>query len=257
MSKPAVLLRTASGTLEVGPVPRVVATLSALPARCALAGDIVEVRLDKAGTPGPGVRGEVLSTPKTGRLGQASLPSNWLAHCIEIQSSGKPVLLTVRLKAEGGEWETDGATRLAIYLEALPALAAVDVELSSPIAPMVANEAARLGKAAVISFHDFVKTPPVEELCEIIKRQHAMGSIAKVSTMIAQSEDVQLLRSLLRMDWPKPVCVIGMGQQWSETRVEFAALGSCLTYGYLDQPTAPGQISAVDLQQRLAARLNR
>ncbi len=257
MSRPFVLLRSATSALEVGPAPRVVATLSALPARCALAGDIVEVRLDKVGTPGPGVRGEALSTRKTGRLGEASLPSDWLAHCIEIQSSGKLVLLTVRLKAEGGEWETDGATRLAIYLEALPVLAAVDVELSSAIAEMVAGEAARLGKATVVSFHDFAKTPPAEELCEIIKRQHAIGSIAKVSTMIAQPGDVEVLRSLLRIDWPKPVCVIGMGEKWSETRVEFAALGSCLTYGYLDQPTAPGQISAADLQQRLAARLNR
>ncbi len=257
------MLRTATSTLEVGPAPRVVATLSALPARCALAGDIVEVRLDKAGTPlgggtsALGVRGEARYSHATGRLGEASLPQDWLAKCVELQSSGKPVLLTVRLKAEGGDWEMDGATRLAIYLEALPKLAAVDVELSSAIAPMVAGEAKRLGKATVISFHDFTKTPPAEELCEIIKRQHAIGSIAKVSTMIAQPEDVEVLRSLLRMEWPKPICVIGMGEKWSETRVEFATLGSCLTYGYLDQPTAPGQISAVELQQRLAARLNR
>jgi 3-dehydroquinate dehydratase len=28
-------------------------------------------------------------------------------------------------------------------------------------------------------------------------------------------------------------------------------LGSCLTYGYLDKPTAPGQMSAAELVRRL------
>jgi 3-dehydroquinate dehydratase len=44
-----------------------------------------------------------------------------------------------------------------------------------------------------------------------------------------------------------------MGQAWSETRVEFATLGSCLTYGYLDKPTAPGQMSATELLRRVSS----
>jgi hypothetical protein len=68
----------------------------------------------------------------------------------------------------------------------LQELAAVDVELSSVICRAVAREAARLKKASVISFHDFEKTPPLRELCAIVEKEHAIGSIAKVSTMITR-----------------------------------------------------------------------
>jgi 3-dehydroquinate dehydratase I len=228
MSKATVLFRTATTALAVGPVPRVVGTLSTLAAKGRLCGDIVEVRLDKM-----------------------ARPSDWLKRCAALQSGGRPVLLTVRLRAEGGSWETDDEQRLDIYKQGLQELAAVDVELSSVASHAVACEAARLKKASVISFHDFEKTPPLRQLCAIVEKAHKLGSIAKVSTMIKRASDVEVLRSLLRRRWDKPLCVIGMGRAWSKTRIEFATLGSCLTYGYLDKPTAPGQMSAAELVRRL------
>jgi len=53
----------------------------------------------------------------------------------------------------------------------------------------------------------------------------------------------------------QPLCVIGMGNAWKQTRVSFPKLGSCLTYGYLDQPTAPGQVSAAELVRQLREHL--
>ena len=228
MSKATATFRTATSELEVGAVPRVVGTLSTFSPRGKLVGDIVELRLDKF-----------------------ARRSDWLERCVALQTGGKPVLLTVRLRAEGGSWEKDDEQRLDIYKQGLRELAAVDVELSSAIAHPVAREAARLKKASVISFHDFEKTPPLGELCAIVERAHKIGSIAKVATMIEQSDDVDVLRLLLRQGWDKPLCVIAMGKKWSKTRIEFARLGSCLTYGYLDKPTAPGQISASELIRRL------
>jgi 3-dehydroquinate dehydratase-1 len=228
MSKSIVMLRTATTKLAVGGVPRVVGTLSSLSPKCALAGDILEVRLDK--------------------MGQSA---DWLKRCVDLQSRGQPVLLTVRLRAEGGDWEADDEQRLAIYQQGLQELAAVDVELNSAISGEVAREASRRKKASVISFHDFEKTPPLRKLCAIVEREHAIGAIAKVSTMIKYPADVDILRALLRRRWEKPLCVIGMGRAWSKTRVEFAMLGSCLTYGYLEQSAAPGQLSASELVRRL------
>jgi 3-dehydroquinate dehydratase I len=228
MGQSTALFRTVTTELVVGPAARVVGTLSTLPPNCPLDGDIVEVRLDKM-----------------------ARAADWLKHCAALQAAGKPVLLTIRLRAEGGDWLLDNEERLALYKEGLQELAAVDVELGSVICRQVAREAARLKKASVISFHDFEKTPPLRELCAIVEKEHAVGSIAKVSTMITQAGDVDILRSLLRRRWDKPICVIGMGRAWSKTRIEFAALGSCLTYGYLDKPTAPGQMSAAELARRL------
>ena len=234
MSKSTALFRTASAVLAVGPAPRVVGTLSSLTPKRKMWGDIIEVRLDKM-----------------------ARPVDWLQRCAALQFGGKPVLLTVRLRSEGGDWEKDDEQRLEIYRQGLRELAAVDVELSSVICRDVARAAARLKKASVISFHDFEKTPPLRELCAIVEKAQAIGSIAKVSTRIKRASDVDLLRSLLRKPWEKPLCVIGMGRAWSKTRVLFATLGSCLTYGYIDRPTAPGQMAAAELARRLRRALAR
>ena len=234
MSKSTVMFRTATTELAVGLTPRVVGTLSSLTPKRILRGDIIEVRLDKM-----------------------ARPADWLQRCVALQSGGKPVLLTVRLRAEGGEWDKDDEQRLEIYEQGLSELAAVDVELSSAICRDVARAAARCKKASVISFHDFEKTPPLRDLCAIVEKTQSIGSIAKVSTRILRESDVDVLRSLLRKRWEKPLCVIGMGRVWSKTRVLFPTLGSCLTYGYLDRPTAPGQMSAAELVRRLRRALGR
>lgn len=232
MSKSTALFRTATTQLAVGPAPRVVGTLSSLTPERELSGDIIEVRLDKM-----------------------ARPADWLKRCAALQSGGKPVLLTVRLRAEGGDWEKDDEQRLEIYEQGLRVLAAVDVELSSVFCRDVARAATRLKKASVISFHDFDKTPGLRELSAIVEKAQAIGSIAKVSTRITRTSDVDVLRALLRQRWEKPLCVIGMGRAWSKTRVLFATLGSCLTYGYIDRPTAPGQMSAAELARRLRRAL--
>jgi 3-dehydroquinate dehydratase I len=230
MTRSTVELRTSAGTLTVGNIPRVVGTLSSLDYRGDIPSDIVEVRLDR-----------------TGR------PSDWLERCKAIQSGGKPVLLTPRLEAEGGSWKADDLPRLEIYKEALGELAAVDVELASTICRKVAEEAARLQKACIVSYHDFQKTPPLADLCALVENAQRIGSLAKISTMINRDGDVAILRTLLERSWAKPLCVIGMGEAWARTRVEFAALGSCLTYGYLDGSAAPGQWHAAELVRQLRA----
>jgi 3-dehydroquinate dehydratase-1 len=230
MTRSTAVFRTANGALTVGSVPRVVGTLSSLEASGAgdFAGDIVEVRLDKT-----------------------SRPANWLERCQAIEAGGKPVLLTARLRSEGGDWEADDAPRLEIYRQALGGLAGVDVELSSVICRAVSGEAAKQQKACIVSYHHFRKTPSLEELCAIVENGQTIGSIVKISTMINQESDAGVLESLLQRSWVKPLCVIGMGQAWSGTRISFAKLGSCLTYGYLDKPTAPGQMSAAELARQL------
>ena len=69
---------------------------------------------------------------------------------------------------------------------------------------------------------------------------------------MARSEaDLETLRTLLLSDWQTPLCVIGMGDLGASTRISFAKMGSCLTYGYLDRPMAPGQISAAALAEKI------
>jgi 3-dehydroquinate dehydratase-1 len=212
--------------LKAGPL--VVGVLSSLDGNVPLAGDIVEVRLDRT-----------------------ARPPDWLARCKAIEARGKPVLLTVRLRSEGGEWPEDDGGRLKLYEEGLAALAAVDVELGSVICATVAKQAEKLGKVCLVSHHDFQKTPPLAELESIVERAQQNGAVAKVATMIRSQADLEILCALLGKKRKRPLCVIGMGEDWKQTRVSFPKLGSCLTYGYLDKPTAPGQESAAELLRQL------
>jgi len=228
-----IAFRNGRQVLTVGQVPLVVGTLSSLarkfpPPRQKVDCDVVEVRLDK-----------------TGR------PPDWLARCREIQDRGWPVLLTIRLKNEGGQWDDGDARRLPVFAQGLYELAGVDVEWRSNIVHRVAILAKRLRKICVISYHDFKKTPPAQKLASIIIEAQKIASIVKISTRLNNPQDEETLRLLLAQKWKRPLCVIGMGPAWTHTRLLFPQLGSCLTYGYLDKPAAPGQLSASELTRQL------
>jgi 3-dehydroquinate dehydratase-1 len=225
--------RAGKRELTVGAIPRVVGTLSSLrrkfpPRPGAPACDLVEVRLDLTGRP-PG----------------------WLVRCKAIQAAGWPVLLTIRLAAEGGAWNAADEQRLFLFENGLRELAGADVEWRSKIARPVATLAKELRKVCVISYHDFQKTPPRKELEGVIAQAQEWASIVKISTRLTSRKDEAVLRSLLAGKWKRPLCVIGMGAAWAHTRLSFPNLGSCLAYGYLDKPTAPGQWSAAQLTGKL------
>ena len=232
-----IVLRTDRGNLPIGAVPRVVGVLSSLdwplpPSRPEGSCDLVEVRLDQ-----------------TGR------PEGWLERCREIQNCGWPVLLTIRLKSEGGAWGDGDVKRLPLFAEAIKVVAGVDIEWRSRIVHRVAMLCIRRRHVCVISYHDFKKTPPPAELAAIITEAQKIASIVKIATKLNSPGDEEILRWLLAQKWERPLCLIGMGPQWSHTRISLPKLGSCLAYGYLDKPTAPGQLSAEELTAQLRGEL--
>jgi len=131
------------------------------------------------------------------------------------------------------------------------------VELNSGLAAPLAESAAAKHRALIVSFHDFNATPSHAELERIVKEGAKVGSVVKVSTMVKAPSDIQVLEQLLRQSRPVPLCVIGMGDAGSSTRKDFPLLGSCLTYGYLDTPAAPGQLSARTLVEHLRSALSK
>ena len=180
------------------------------------------------------------------RLDLIGHPAGWVGRCQEIEAAGKPVLLTMRLKSQGGSCRISDEARMAVFEEALT-LSAVDVELCSKIAGEIARMASDVGKACVLSHHDFEKTPSLDELKRVVADAEKLGGVTKIATMIRSVNDIDTLKSLLALPRQQPLCVIGMGEAWSHLRVELAQLGSCLTYGFLDASAAPGQVSAATL----------
>jgi 3-dehydroquinate dehydratase-1 len=229
---------TRLGSLRVGDIPYVVGTISSLESLNTFAAapvnvcDIVEVRADKIGA-------------------QAA----WLEGCKEIEALGMPVIFTIRLHSEGGKWVKQDKLRMPLFEDALKHLSAVDVEMESKLMPAVCKLAKSLQKSTVISFHDFDKTPSLGKLKEIAEKSAEHGSIVKISTMAKTSRDILTLQKLLDCDFGVPLCVIGMGASATKTRIAFPSMGSCLTYGYLDTPSAPGQLSAKTLNEQLRSIL--
>jgi 3-dehydroquinate dehydratase-1 len=233
MIKPPPKFRIPGREIPIGPVPLVVGTLSSIPTGPPTLGqeipcDVVEIRVD-------GMPAE----------------ADWLAQGQLIESSGTPVLVTIRIKSEGGKWEGSDKDRLEPLARALCHLSAVDVEFKSEIARSVVQLANETGKTCIVSYHDFERTPPLADLHAVIEQAGAFAPVIKISTTINGEQDMVTLRSLLSRDWGVPICVIGMGPLGTRTRVEFAALGSCLAYGYWYEKNAPGQLSAADLTQQL------
>ena len=178
--------------------------------------------------------------------------SCWAEAGAELEATGTPVLVTIRLASEGGRWTRPDAERLPLFREALAAAACswVDVEAASPLARAVTALARERGATSIVSHHDFARTPPRPELERIVAACRAAGAdVPKVATKVNADEDRDALLALAAAH-AGVACVIGMGP--GELRVELPARGSRLAYGYLDAPTAPGQLSAAEMDARLA-----
>jgi 3-dehydroquinate dehydratase I len=228
------------GNLTVGDVPRVVGTLASFDSLRRFAGtserpcDIAEIRLDEIG-----------------------IDTKWMPEAQRIEESGTPVILTLRSDMEGGKSNLSNDQRLAVLREALDHVSAIDVELKSGLATSLRPLMNKTGKSLIVSFHDFQGTPASPDLEAITRQAAENGSVAKVSTMTTTDSDIEVLKRLLSRDWGVPLCVIGMGPLGASTRTGFPRLGSCLTYGYIDAPVAPGQLSARALLDHLRPALPR
>lgn len=187
------------------------------------------------------------------RLGEVPADAPWEDACQRLAAAGLPVLATLRNRAEGGPWDDADPARLDAFSRALRACAAVDVEWHSALRPRVTALAAAAGRPVVYSFHDFARTPPAGTLLALARAIAAVpGAVVKMALKVNAPDDLAALRAVLAADLPAPRCIIGMGPLGAATRVDFARAGSCLTYGWLDHPTAPGQPSCAELRAALA-----
>jgi 3-dehydroquinate dehydratase I len=180
--------------------------------------------------------------------------TDWMQAVRAMEAAGWPVIVTLRLAAEGGQWQGPDEDRLPLFEEALTACACIDVELRSPLLPTLADAVRRTGKALIVSHHDFEKMPTAAALTDIARRAAVHEqTVVKIAAHVAHEAEVQTMANLLmHRPVPNPLCLIGMGDQGRCTRLDFPRQGSCLAYGHLDGSTAPGQYSCAELVAALA-----
>jgi len=166
-----------------------------------------------------------------------------------------PVLLTLRILAEGGQRAWKVAERRELFLRLLPHVEAIDVELATMRAMKpVIDEALHTRKTIVFSAHAIQKPATPAQVARWVGRFDPLPStILKVASRIKSWHDLQQLAALLvnHPDWP--LAVMGLGPYAGQSRAVLTALGSRLVYGYLDRAAAPGQPSAAEARKMVRA----
>lgn len=161
-----------------------------------------------------------------------------------------PIIATVRCREEGGMFQGSEEERIDQLIEASHYADYVDVELMANGRDEVLK---RIKKPAIISYHDFKKMPDDLEIADLIdSMKTAKAGIAKIAvTPNNMYDNLRILRFLLGAELP--LCMIAMGQIGRHLRAVAPIYGSVLTYGFVTESTAPGQMSLDDLV--LARRL--
>ncbi|MBS3068996.1 type I 3-dehydroquinate dehydratase [Candidatus Micrarchaeota archaeon] len=126
----------------------------------------------------------------------------------------------------------------------------VDVELESgrEAVQKIAQKAHAHSCKAIVSHHDFEKTPSSEELEGIVSRCFEAGAdIAKVACKVNEQEDNARLLGLLGEG--RKIIVIGMGSKGKITRVVAPLLGSEFTFASAGKgkETADGQMEKEEM----------
>lgn len=103
------------------------------------------------------------------------------------------------------------------------------------------------GSKIILSFHDFKKTPSLNILLNIVKKNFALGAdIVKIATFINHFEENVVLFELTKRisGQGKKIIALGMGEKGKISRIGTPLLGGYLTYMAYDEKhrTAPGQM---------------
>lgn len=154
------------------------------------------------------------------------------------------IIITIRETSEGGVNSVDGR-RKAEYLERLYELGVLyDVEASFIEKYSVPY------KGKIVSAHYMDQMPPLEHLEALVNRYAREALILKIA-LIASRGYRGVLARLLDMGYDNiAVMPLGSDPSVSMDRIALSLMGSRLLYGYVDKPTAPGQMhyrEAIDI----------
>jgi len=156
-----------------------------------------------------------------------------------------PIIATNRMREEGGYFMGSEEERTEILVEVADHADYVDIELQTDV--KYRSRVIQASKSTIISYHDFQKTPYLNELLEIVKQEKELGNMAKFAVMPQNMQDtLNVLEVINRED---NTIGIAMGELGRYTRVVAPLLGSPIIYASLGVESAPGQLDVKDTQE--------
>jgi 3-dehydroquinate dehydratase len=101
----------------------------------------------------------------------------------------------------------------------------------------------------IISSHFFNETPTVKKMENILKKSFEYGAdISKIAVMPQNEDDVlKLYKAGLKAGGK--TCLIAMGDIGRQTRIAAPIYGSVLSYGYINESAAPGQLRTDEIKE--------
>jgi 3-dehydroquinate dehydratase / shikimate dehydrogenase len=97
----------------------------------------------------------------------------------------------------------------------------------------------------VSSVHDYVGTPDAERIVALLKDMD--GDILKGAFTVETFRDLLSIYDASKNIGARHV-LLGMGEAGTVTRIRQSLLGNEFTFGYVSQPTAPGQLSISEMR---------
>lgn len=174
--------------------------------------------------------------------------------------SPTPILFTFRTKEEGGETTFSEEAYFTLLQAAITSglIDAVDIEYFRDHAGIMTTQ--KIAKAhnvtVIMSNHDFIKTPPKDEIIHRLLGMKQLGTdVAKIACMPQSPQDVLTLLSAttaVHTLYPDFPCItMSMGKLGAISRISGEIFGSVITFGAARQASAPGQLSVADLKEIL------
>ena len=123
----------------------------------------------------------------------------------------------------------------------------VDIEIDAPDAfkTELVSSARKHNCKVILSYHNFIGTPPTDELNKMVDASFAQGAdIAKVACLANSESDALRILSLYAKH--KNLVAFGMGERGKMTRVASLRMGAPFSYVSTSpaKETAPGQITS-------------
>lgn len=184
-----------------------------------------------------------------------------LAGRIKDAGKGIPILFTCRWSREGGEKIALSQAEVVSLHRAVCESGHVDfIDFEMSNEPDQVRQVRELSRAnatqLILSFHDFQRTPGVEELNQRFAQAEQLGAdVAKIAVMPRDMADVlTLLTATLQSSQTLgiPLVSMAMGGLGAVTRLCGGAFGSAMSFAVGQSASAPGQMPIEDLDRGLA-----
>ncbi|MGB5823171.1 MAG: type I 3-dehydroquinate dehydratase [Proteocatella sp.] len=171
-----------------------------------------------------------------------------------------PIIFTFRTKNEGGEKAIEASYYLKLNSEIAKTKNADLIDVEAFFGDYTVKEIIKKSHdydvRIIASNHDFLKTPPKDEIISRLKMMQDLGAdILKIAVMPVHNEDVLTLLSatqdMVSKYAHRPVIAVSMSGKGLVSRVFGEFFGSAVTFGSSKEASAPGQINACELQSML------